>query len=346
MSQEIIWDGTKACLRHVIGIVHNSLLEEWYRIDEKVVQTKAIERIEEILKNEQVVTVIGPPGCGKSTSIHHVALLLHNEENYDILPVNSPEEIKLYYNSECKQMFVYDDICGKYAIDNQVLGNWCRLSNEIQVVLSNSKVKILSSYRNYIFKDRQFSRAKLISDVYVDITSETYALSIKERSLMAEKIFDILVLFCGEKYFDLCLEVAHTDIIRDRFQLVSLKAEESKGIITVDPDKEEAYFDRISKDIRDGHLHNVFTNNQITNMSYQHKLFDYLKGNENNADPNIVDNSLNTPLHIASHTVRKLVCITSEAAQKEQCIEGFKQTVFFICRLQYEIILPTMDRNR
>ncbi|CAG2229251.1 unnamed protein product [Mytilus edulis] len=179
-----------------VTVVHNSLLEEWYRIDEKVVQTKAIERIEEILKNEQVVTVIGPPGCGKSTSIHHVALLLHNEENYDILPVNSPEEIKLYYNSECKQMFVYDDICGKYAIDNQVL------------------------------------------------------------------------------------EVAHTDIIRDRFQLVSLKAEESKGIITVDPDKEEAYFDRISKDIRDGHLHNVFTNNQITNMSYQHKLFDYLKGNE------------------------------------------------------------------
>ncbi|XP_071145817.1 uncharacterized protein [Mytilus edulis] len=398
-----------------VTVVHNSILEEWYRIDEKVVQTKAIKRIVELIKNEQIVTVIGPPGCGKSTSIHHAALLLHKEENYDILPVNSPEEIKLYYNSECNQIFVYDDICGKYAIDNQGLGNWCRLSNEIQKILINRTVKILSSCRNYIFKDRQFSRAKQISDVYVDITSETYALSIKERCLMAEvylspndvtdlmqsnvfmnfdffpllcqmyspkqygdviaffsnplesinlelaslmnetdqimfatlflfviynncidenifnrraeirkilqnlsdhfeissvlsikvvqlqleklinsyvkkcencysilhdKIFDILVLFCGENYFDLCLEVAHTEIIRDRFQFVSLNAEKSECVITVAADKEEAYFDRISNDIRDGHLDNVFTNNQITNMSYQHKLFDYLKGNE------------------------------------------------------------------
>ncbi|XP_071145077.1 uncharacterized protein [Mytilus edulis] len=398
-----------------VTVVHNSLLEEWYRIDEKVVQTKAIERIEEILKNEQVVTVIGPPGCGKSTSIHHVALLLHNEENYDILPVNSPEEIKLYYNSECKQMFVYDDICGKYAIDNQVLGNWCRLSNEIQVVLSNSKVKILSSCRNYIFKDRQFSRAKLISDVYVDITSETYALSIKERSLMAEvylsqndvtaltksnlfmnfdffpllcqmylpkqygdviaffsnplesinlelaslmnetdqtmfatfflfviynncidenifnrraeirnillnlsdhfeissvlsinvvklqlnklinsfikkgknsysiihdKIFDILVLFCGNRYVDLCLEVAHTDLIRDRFQFQSFNTDESDGIILVAADKEDAYFDRISNDIRNGHIAIVFTNSQMKYISYQQKIIAHLKKNK------------------------------------------------------------------
>ncbi|VDI69387.1 Hypothetical predicted protein [Mytilus galloprovincialis] len=99
-------------------------------------------------------------------------------------------------------------------------------------------------------------------------------------SIILDKMFDILVLFCGNKYFDLCLEVAHTDIIRDRFQLVSLNAEGSEGMIIVAADKENAYFDRISNDIHDGHIENVFTNIQITFTSYQRKLLEHLKNNE------------------------------------------------------------------
>ncbi|CAG2226977.1 unnamed protein product [Mytilus edulis] len=99
-------------------------------------------------------------------------------------------------------------------------------------------------------------------------------------SLVHDKIFDILVLFCGNKYFDLCLAVAHTDIIRDRFQFLSLNAEESEGMITVAADKENAYFDRILNDIRGGHIENVFTNIQITFMSYQENLLEHLKNNK------------------------------------------------------------------
>ncbi|CAG2221509.1 unnamed protein product [Mytilus edulis] len=396
-------------------IVHTSLLEEWSTIDGKVVPTKAFQRILELLEEEHVLTVIGPPGCGKSTAIHHAALQLRDQKDYLVVPVNFPGEIIQYYNPECKQVFVYDDICGKYAINHQMLDNWCVQSNAIQVILSSTKVKILSSCRSYIFKDRCFSKIKLLSEVHFDVTSENYALSEKERSLIAEvylstnevtalqisniftkydffpllcqlyslkesgdvvvyfsdpidainveleslmnetdqttfatlflfviynncidetifnqkvkirntlldlsdhfeissvlsitvvklqlkklinsfvkkcensysiihdKIFDILVLFCGNKYFDLCLEVAHTDIIRDRFQLVSLNAEESEGIIVVASEKENSYFDRISNDIRDGFIANVFTNSQMKYISYQQKIIAHLKTNE------------------------------------------------------------------
>ncbi|XP_071145820.1 ankyrin-1-like isoform X1 [Mytilus edulis] len=296
-----------------------------------------------------------------------------------------------------------------------MLDNWCVQFNAIQIILSSKKVKILSSCRNYIFKNRCFSKVKLFSETYVDITSEKYSLSGKERSLIAEvylsanevnilqrsnilmtydffpllcqlyssnksidvekyfsdpieainveleslmnetdqttfatlflfviynnciddniftrrvvvrnilpdlsdhfefssrwsthvvklqlnkltnslvkkcdnsysivhdKIFDILVLFFGNKYFDLCLEEAHTDIIRDRFQLLSLNAEVSEGMITVAADKEHAYFDRISNDIRNGQTENVFSNIQITYISYQQKLMTHLENNE------------------------------------------------------------------
>ncbi|XP_063409032.1 ankyrin-1-like [Mytilus trossulus] len=113
-------------------VVHNSLLEEWSTFDEKVVQTRAIKRILELLEEEDVLTVIGPPGCGKSTAIHHAALQLRDKEDYVIVPVNFPGEIIQYYNPECKQVFVCDDICGEYAIDTPMLSNWCRLSNAIQ----------------------------------------------------------------------------------------------------------------------------------------------------------------------------------------------------------------------
>jgi KaiC/GvpD/RAD55 family RecA-like ATPase len=32
------------------------------------------------------VTVIGSPGCGKTTAIHHVALKLSKEQLYDVVP--------------------------------------------------------------------------------------------------------------------------------------------------------------------------------------------------------------------------------------------------------------------
>ncbi|XP_071145816.1 uncharacterized protein [Mytilus edulis] len=397
-------------------VVHNSLVEEWFRIDEKVVSTKAFQGVLEILHDEQVLTVIGPPGCGKSTAIHHAALQLRDQEDYVIVPVNFPGEIIQYYNPECKQVFVYDDICGKYAINLQMLDNWCTLSNAIQVILSSSKnVKILSSCRNYIFKDRLFSKVRFLSEVHFDITSGNNALSQKERSLIAEvyllrndvdllmrsnivmkydffpllcqlysskessdvekyftdpmeainveleslmnetdqttfatlflfviynncidenifnqraeirnillnlsdhfiissvlsinvvklqlnklinsfvkkcansyttihdKIFDILFFFCGDRYFDLCLEVAHTDLIRDRFQLSSLHAKTSDGIVIVAVGKEDAYFDRISNDIRNGHIANVFINSQMKYLSYQQKIIANLKKNK------------------------------------------------------------------
>ncbi|XP_076085706.1 uncharacterized protein LOC143056511 [Mytilus galloprovincialis] len=71
-------------------VVHTSLLEEWSTIDGKVVPTKAFQRILELLEEEHVLTVIGPPGCGKSTAIHHAALQLRDQEDYVVVPVNFP----------------------------------------------------------------------------------------------------------------------------------------------------------------------------------------------------------------------------------------------------------------
>jgi energy-coupling factor transporter ATP-binding protein EcfA2 len=47
---------------------------------------RAIKCLIKMIEEEDIVTVIGSPGCGKTTAIHHVAIRLHKEQSYDIVP--------------------------------------------------------------------------------------------------------------------------------------------------------------------------------------------------------------------------------------------------------------------
>jgi MoxR-like ATPase len=46
-----------------------------------------------MIEEEDIVTVIGSPGCGKTTAIHHVALRLNKEQLYDVVPALLPSDI-------------------------------------------------------------------------------------------------------------------------------------------------------------------------------------------------------------------------------------------------------------
>jgi Ni2+-binding GTPase involved in maturation of urease and hydrogenase len=46
-----------------------------------------------MIAEKDIVTVIGSPGCGKTTAIQHVALRLNKEQLYDIVPAVYPSDI-------------------------------------------------------------------------------------------------------------------------------------------------------------------------------------------------------------------------------------------------------------
>jgi ABC-type oligopeptide transport system ATPase subunit len=64
-----------------------------------------------MIEEEDIVTVIGSPGCGKTTAIHHVALRLNKEQLYDVVPAVYPSDIRNY--SHLKQNNKYVNICSK-----------------------------------------------------------------------------------------------------------------------------------------------------------------------------------------------------------------------------------------
>lgn len=104
----------------------------------------------------------------------------------------------------------------------------------------------------------------------------------KGYSIIHDKIFDILVCFFGEHDFELTIDIAHTDVIRDRFVMTSLSEKDSnsthENVLVIPVEKEETYFDRLFRDVNEGFLENIFLNKNLSCATYRQKLIQHFKG--------------------------------------------------------------------
>lgn len=81
--------------------------------------------------------------------------------------------------------------------------------------------------------------------------------------MIHDKIFDITVSFYGQNVFDVVLELAHAEIIRDRFCFETMGESLSECIIKVPTHNESDYLSRLCKDINNGDSKYVFSNRQL-----------------------------------------------------------------------------------
>jgi hypothetical protein len=77
---------------------------------------------------------------GKSTIVKLVVLQLLKTNDYHILPVMCPRDIVEYCNSNIKQIYIIDDICGKFSVDQSMIESWDRVSH----IASNGYLKNLT----------------------------------------------------------------------------------------------------------------------------------------------------------------------------------------------------------
>ncbi|CAG2234019.1 unnamed protein product [Mytilus edulis] len=139
--------------------IRNRTLQKWRYKDKKYVPTSATTFILHSLKHNRGVIITGSPGCGKSVTAHHVALKLE-KEGYDIIPCDEPSEILMYFTKEKIQVFVIDDVCGKFALNQHKSDSWeqydskldmltesCTLSGDNEENLVKSKIKFIITCR-------------------------------------------------------------------------------------------------------------------------------------------------------------------------------------------------------
>ena len=98
-----------------------------------------------------------------------------------IVPVNDPQEIEKYYDDNVKQVFIIDDACGVYTVDDNKRIKWKDYSQIIESNLKHSKAKLLVSARLLVSNDKQFQDIGLLCKNIVNLSTQMYSLVQEDR---------------------------------------------------------------------------------------------------------------------------------------------------------------------
>ncbi|XP_063405750.1 serine/threonine-protein phosphatase 6 regulatory ankyrin repeat subunit B-like [Mytilus trossulus] len=156
------------------------------------------------LNQNRGVIITGSPGCGKSIVAHHVALTFE-KEGYEIIPCDGPSDILKHFTAEKIQVFVIDDICGKFGLNQHKADFWEQNDGKLNMLLrssnenddnddisSNSEAKFIITCRENIYSHKAFPKLKCFSLVQCSF-STTYKISPDEMRNIALSDLEHLV---------------------------------------------------------------------------------------------------------------------------------------------------------
>lgn len=163
-----------------------NVLDEWRVELENFYETGGTREVIEKLHTNNAVMIIGNSGIGKTSTMRYVSLLFE-ERGYEVVLISSPDEIPLHRFPERKQLFVMDDIIGKYRVDSVAVELWRRLHDRLKVVFKDNKVKLLSTLRRQLYTDMSsILFPTVFNSTIVDLESNKLVLSSNEKKGMLE----------------------------------------------------------------------------------------------------------------------------------------------------------------
>ncbi|XP_063424146.1 uncharacterized protein LOC134707914 [Mytilus trossulus] len=165
-------------------------ITDWELEEERYCVTRATNHVQQLVESVNCIVVTGSSGNGKSALIHHVALQMHKQRKYEIIPfVVDLSDIIRYSDPRKHQVFVIDDICGKVTVNVQTVDWWYTHLGQIEKILAKGTIKLLASCRLQIYNDPQFRRLKQLFNNECNLLSTDFSVLQKERILIADKYF-------------------------------------------------------------------------------------------------------------------------------------------------------------
>lgn len=168
--------------KNIIYLTANTanVLDEWRAELENFFETGGTKKVIEQLDTNTAVMVTGNSGVGKTAIMKYVSLLFE-KKGYEVVLISSPNEIILQRFPERKQIFIMDDIIGKYRVDSVAVELWRRLHDRLKVVFKENNVKLLSTLRRQVFTDMSLFFSTVFNSEVVDLESEDLVLSLNEK---------------------------------------------------------------------------------------------------------------------------------------------------------------------
>ncbi|XP_076085566.1 uncharacterized protein LOC143056362 [Mytilus galloprovincialis] len=177
----------------------NKMLDEWQNNRDSLVETRAMEAVFECVLERSCVTITASSGVGKTCTLRHVALKM-KEEGYSILIVTNPNDILRFCNPNQKTLFVIDDFCGTYSINQLDLDSWEPVIEHVKVMLQNKRTKIIVACRLQVYQDRKFESLSIFRTCVCSLLSEDMCLLQTEKQSIAELYLETkaseIIQFC------------------------------------------------------------------------------------------------------------------------------------------------------
>ncbi|XP_076089150.1 uncharacterized protein LOC143059520 isoform X1 [Mytilus galloprovincialis] len=166
-----------------IADANATLVETWIEDDETFYETQRSELVYEKIKDCSCVVVTSTSGLGKTAIIRHIALKFI-QEGFEIIPVESPEDI-LKYTTQNKQVFLIDDVLGKYNLSPTMLDTWEKINDKLVTYFEDTGIgskKIMCTMRLQIALHTRFKKAStILNKEVINLECEPYALSKVEK---------------------------------------------------------------------------------------------------------------------------------------------------------------------
>ncbi|CAC5362272.1 unnamed protein product [Mytilus coruscus] len=156
------------------------LVETWKKDDESFYDTIGSDLVYDKVKDFPCILATSNSGLGKTATIRHIALKLQSE-GFEIVSIEYPEDIIKYQK---KQVFLIDDVLGKYDLNPNLLEHWERINEKLISCLGkeSGSHKILCTLRSQIALNKRFENAStILNKKVINLEHKFYTLSKKEK---------------------------------------------------------------------------------------------------------------------------------------------------------------------
>ncbi|VDI72393.1 Hypothetical predicted protein [Mytilus galloprovincialis] len=193
------------CERQNIESIQTEELSEWKKKLEKFYVTEAATRLIKVMTDNQCTIITGTPGSGKSSLAYYVAIHMQEKEGYTVLPIWSPSELIKMTNSNIKQLFVFDDVFGKYSLNEFNLNCWESETRHIKMLLKTETLKVIVTCRSYLYENVRDSLSSQSFQQF-NLQSDKMSLSLSERKEICKLYLtddvvgqlndDVIMMYC------------------------------------------------------------------------------------------------------------------------------------------------------
>ncbi|XP_076105809.1 uncharacterized protein LOC143074147 [Mytilus galloprovincialis] len=183
----ILMDHDEIIPKHILEQFEKRL-EQWKKDDQQFVSTEAEKHVMQKVLTQSSVTLVGNSGTGKSFLSKHIALMM-KKYGYTVIPCSKPKDIEKWFKHGRKTLFVFDDVCGRYTLNQQIYTDWKQRLDHIISLLKDKCCKIISTCRLEVYKDKLFSNLSIFKMCNIDLSSEEFKLSATEKLALAEVYF-------------------------------------------------------------------------------------------------------------------------------------------------------------